>query len=75
MASPGRQLSEELSLDGALKYDGRDVGAALPSEVWVTSGSKRTFRAWSEGNTLRVAAGGDAAAAPSGAVVVQFRTP
>ena len=41
---------EELSLDGALKYDGRDVGAALPSEVWVTSGDKRTFRAWSEGN-------------------------
>ena len=56
MASPGRQ-PEELSLDSALKYDGRDVGAALPSEVWVTSGSKRTFRAWSEGNTLRVAAG------------------
>ena len=54
------------TLDALLAHDGKDVGTALPTEVWAST-SQGTLRCWSEGAKLRLEKATDATAAPAGA--------
>ena len=50
------------TLDALLAHDGKDVGTALPTEVWAST-SQGTLRCWSEGAKLRLEKATDATAA------------
>ena len=61
------------SLDALLAHDGKDVGTALPTEVWAST-SQGTLRCWSEGAKLRLEKATDATAAPADAVLIAFKS-
>ena len=61
------------TLDALLAHDGKDVGTALPTEVWAST-SQGTLRCWSEGAKLRLAKATDATAAPADAVLIAFKS-
>ncbi len=61
------------SLDALLAHDGKDVGTALPTEVWAST-SQGTLRCWSEGAKLRLEKAADATAAPADAVLIAFKS-
>ena len=60
-------------LDALLAHDGKDVGTALPTEVWAST-SQGTLRCWSEGAKLRLEKATDATAAPADAVLIAFKS-
>ena len=61
------------TLDALLAHDGKDVGTALPTEVWAST-SQGTLRCWSEGAKLRLEKATDATAAPADAVLIAFKS-